>query len=79
MFAGFASTTPTDTHSVYRTFHFVFGVEHILSDSAPGHSTNRLLSFTSLRDCPCASVFDNPHLYRLFHDCLRRIALRAAF
>ena len=23
-------------------------------------------------------VFDNPHLYRLFHDCLRRIALRAA-
>ena len=25
------------------------------------------------------SVFDNPHLYRLFHDCLRRIALRAAY
>ena len=45
MFAGFASTTPTDTHSVYRTFHFVFGVEHILSTSAPGHSTNRLLSY----------------------------------
>lgn len=60
MFAGFASTTPTDTHSVYRTSHFVFGVEHILSNSAPGHSTNRLLSFTSLRDCPCASCLRQP-------------------
>lgn len=60
MFAGFASTTPTDTHSVYRTYHFVIGVEHILSDSAPGHSTNRLLSFTSLRDCPCASCLRQP-------------------
>ena len=60
MFAGFASTTPTDTHSVYRTFHFVFGVEHILSNSALGHSTNRLLSFTSLRDCPCASCLRQP-------------------
>lgn len=60
MFAGFASTTPTDTHSVYRTFHFVFGVEHILSDSALGHSTIRLLSFTSLRDCPGASCLRQP-------------------
>ena len=80
MFAGFASTTPTDTHSVYRTSHFVFGAEHILSDSAPGHSTNRLLSYHFVIGTVLVPlVFDNPHLYRLFHDCLRRIALRAAF
>ena len=60
MFAGFASTTPTDTHSVYRTYHFVIGVEHILSNSALGHSTIRLLSFTSLRDCPSASCLRQP-------------------
>ena len=60
MFAGFASTTPTDTHSVYRTYHFVIGAEHILSVSALGHSTNRLLSFTSLRDCPSASCLRQP-------------------
>ena len=59
MFAGFASTTPTATHSAYRTYHFVIGAEHILS-SALGHSTNRLLSFTSLRDCPSAFCLRHP-------------------
>ena len=48
MFAGFASTTPTDTHSVYRTYHFVIGAEHILSKAAQGHSTIRLLSYHSV-------------------------------
>ena len=79
MFAGFASTTPTDTHSVYRTYHFVIGVEHILSKAALGHSTIRLLSYHFVIGTVLVPlVFDNPHLYRLFHYCLRRIALRAA-
>lgn len=78
MFAGFASTTPTDTHSVYRTSHFVFG-SNIYYRIRP-QAIRLIVCCPSLR---CGTVlvplvFDNPHLYRLFHDCLRRIALRAA-
>lgn len=75
MFAGLPAVRPRYT---FECIVLLSGLNIYYRSRHIGHSTNRLLSFTALRDCPCASVFDNPHLYRLFHDCLRRIALRAA-